>query len=248
MAYNSKPFYNTRAINNKHYKAGSNEFVNAGTKATRNAASVFLSIDGAVQGQYIVGNKLRKHIRALFKSLRSFSLTLLSGDNHSASLQMQKVFPPGSELLFNQAPLQKLDHIKLLQQQGSNVLMIGDGLNDAGALKQSDLGISVVEDVFSFTPACDAVMDVNKLWCLNRFITAANASKLLIQGLFFYSLLYNCIGLYYALSAQLQPMVAAILMPASSISVILLSFSGTKLIGRRMKMTPAKHDKDHVKI
>jgi P-type Cu+ transporter len=89
-------------------------------------------------------------------------------------------------------------------------------------------------------------MDVNKLSVLDQFIEAAKSAKLLITILFIYSLLYNCIGLYYALSAQLQPMVAAILMPSSSISVILLAFAGTKYIGRRMTGANAKHDKDHV--
>lgn len=222
-------------VDQKHYKIGSASFVKAGAFSDSRGGDVFLSIDGQVKGKYTVENEVRKEVPQLLRSLSRFPLTLLSGDNQSALSLMKQLFPPASKLLFKQTPQQKLDHIKSLQQQGHKVLMVGDGLNDAGALKQSDLGISVVEDLFSFTPACDAVMDVNKLAMLNRFIEAARSAKLLISLLFIYSLLYNCIGLYYALSAQLQPMVAAILMPSSSISVILLSFAGTNYIGRRMK-------------
>ena len=233
-------------VNDRHYKAGSAAFVQASKTADSIGGKVYLSIDGQVLGHYSIENKLRKNIKDLLQILSGKKLTLLSGDNATAGFQMKQIFPAGSNLLFDQTPQQKLDQVSLLQQQGDKVLMIGDGLNDAGALKQSDVGISVVEDVFSFTPACDAVMDVNKLSGLHRFIQAAKNSKLLIIGLFTYSLLYNTIGLYYALSAQLQPIVAAILMPASSISVICIAFAGTKFIGRRMKIDSAPHDKNHV--
>jgi Cu+-exporting ATPase len=235
-------------VNDRHYKVGNANFVQANPSVEINGARVYLSVDGEIRGYYIIANILRNNVGRLLSRLSRFPLTLLSGDNHSSFSVMRKVFPAQSKLVYNQTPQQKLEYVQLLQQQGNKVLMIGDGLNDAGALKQSDLGISVVEDVFSFTPACDAVMDVSKLWKLNRFIHAAKTAKLLITGLFIYSLLYNCIGLYYALSAQLQPMVAAILMPASSISVILFSFAGTKYIGKGIETAKTKHDHNHVKV
>ena len=111
--------------------------------------------------------------------------------------------------------------------------MIGDGMNDAGALKQSNVGVSVVQNYFSFSPASDAILNSDKVARLFHFMRASRAAKRLIVGTFIYSLFYNAIGLSIAVSANLKPVVAAILMPASSISVILIAFIGTQWIHRR---------------
>ena len=117
---------------------------------------------------------------------------------------------------------QKLDFIKNIQQQKKNVLMIGDGLNDAGALMQSNVGIAVSDNTSQFSPACDAILDGTNVKLLDKFIAFARSGKSIVTISFILSILYNIVGLSFAVRGMLSPMVAAILMPASSISIVLL--------------------------
>ena len=100
--------------------------------------------------------------------------------------------------------------------------MLGDGLNDAGALKQSDAGIAVSDNNAQFTPASDAILDGSKIHLLDKFLGYARSGKKIVTASFILSILYNIAGLSFAVQAALSPMVAAILMPASSISIVLL--------------------------
>jgi Cu+-exporting ATPase len=214
----------------QHIKIGNAEFTGLSEINNTTGSVVYFSIDGKRSGHCVVSNIIKSGVSELLSKLSHYKLSLLSGDNASSHEQMTHLFPVGSTLLFKQSPQQKLDYIKSLQEQGEKVLMIGDGINDAGALKQSDVGISVVDDNFSFSPACDAILNTRKTSDLFRFIQSAMAVKKLIIGTFIYSLFYNIIGLSIAVSAHMKPVVAAILMPASSISVILIAYLGTQWI------------------
>jgi Cu+-exporting ATPase len=123
-------------------------------------------------------------------------------------------------LVFNQKPEQKLEFIKELQLQGKNVMMVGDGLNDAGALAQSNVGISVSENVNVFSPACDAILDAGVFSKLNYFLKLSHKSILIIKMSFTLSLLYNVVGLAFAVTGNLNPLVAAIIMPLSTITIV----------------------------
>jgi P-type Cu+ transporter len=115
-------------------------------------------------------------------------------------------------------------------------MMIGDGLNDAGALRQSDVGMAITEDTNQFTPASDAILQASRLWLLPRFIQLCRANKQIIIISFIVSILYNCIGLYFALQGSLSPLIAAILMPASSISILLLTYGSSTWVARWLKL------------
>jgi Cu+-exporting ATPase len=122
--------------------------------------------------------------------------------------------------VFNKKPEQKLDFIKQLQEKGSNVMMVGDGLNDAGALAQSDIGISISENVNVFSPACDAILDASQFQEISYYLKLSKKAILIIKMSFILSLLYNIIGLTFALSGNLLPLVAAIIMPLSTITIV----------------------------
>jgi len=123
-------------------------------------------------------------------------------------------------MIFNQKPEQKLEFIKMLQQQGKNVMMVGDGLNDAGALAQSNVGISISENVNVFSPACDAILDAKEFKKLHYFLKLSQKSISTIKMSFTLSLLYNVVGLSFAITGNLLPLVAAIIMPLSTITIV----------------------------
>jgi P-type Cu+ transporter len=153
-------------------------------------------------------------------SLGKRCVALLSGDNDSDRQAMSRLFPPYVKLLFNQQPHDKLAFIKCLQQEGRRVLMVGDGLNDAGALMQADVGIAVTDDTALFTPACDGILQGSQLQALERFLSLSRKSGVVLKAAFVISFCYNAIAFGFAVSGHLTPLVAAILMPISSISVV----------------------------
>ena len=162
-------------------------------------------------------------------------MVILSGDNAGERDNLKKLLPAKTKLIFNQKPEDKLEFIKYHQSEGAKVLMIGDGLNDAGALAQSDVGIAISEDVNVFSPACDAILDASKFKSLYPFIQASKSAIKIIKWSFVLSFIYNVIGLYFAVTGQLAPVVAAILMPLSSISIVVFTTICTNLLGRKLK-------------
>jgi Cu+-exporting ATPase len=126
-------------------------------------------------------------------------------------------------MLFNQSPTSKSAYIQSLKEKGHHVLMIGDGLNDAGALGKADVGIAVSEDIFRFTPSSDAILEASTLFQLPKFLSISNYAKTVLKTCLSFSVSYNLIGLSFAVSGTMTPLVAAILMPISSITVVGLS-------------------------
>jgi len=158
---------------------------------------------------------------------------LLSGDNDSEKSKLVALF--NGELLFNQTPQDKLDYIKEIQKSGRKTIMIGDGLNDSGALMQSEIGIAVTDDINNFSPACDVILKGNSFILFDAFLDYCKNTRLIINTSFALSILYNIIGLYFAVTSQLQPVVAAILMPASSVSIVLLTTAMSSLLAVKIR-------------
>jgi len=190
-------------------------------------STVHVVIDGQYKGWYEITNSYRPGIKNLLETFKNrFSTFLISGDNDSQQKKFSPYFQDDS-LLFDQSPRQKLNFIKKLQNNGGNVIMIGDGLNDAGALRQSDFGIALTDNISSFTPACDAILEGDSLHRMNKFIDFSKAGITVIKLSFGLSLLYNIAGLSFAVAGQLSPLVAAVLMPLSSISIMIFTTAGT---------------------
>lgn len=183
---------------------------------------VYVSIDEAVLGYFSVRNTYRRGLDNVIADLKKkYELVVLSGDNAAEEPHLRMVFGSDSKLLFEQKPEQKLAFIRKLQVEGSKVIMVGDGLNDAGALKQSDVGIAISDNTNNFSPSCDAILAGEKFHFLNQLLDFCKKQKRIIYSSFIISILYNVVGLYFAVSGQLQPIIAAILMPVSSISIVL---------------------------
>lgn len=222
-------------------RLGSKEFVSAevfNCPSKQNSligeSRVYLSFDESYLGYFNIANSYREGIKSAISDLgNSYSLTLLSGDNEAEKENLKFLFNDESKLLFKQSPADKLHHIKGLQQKNKKVLMIGDGLNDAGALSQSDIGIAVTEDISNFSPACDAILHASELKKINKFISFSKASVFIIYTSFAISFLYNIVGLSFAVMGLLSPIVAAILMPLSSISVISFATLSTNILAKK---------------
>tara|TARA_R110002111_G_scaffold73676_2_gene117597 strand:+ start:2524 stop:4899 length:2376 start_codon:yes stop_codon:yes gene_type:complete len=217
-------------------KIGSASFVGNLKEATVLNTTVHISSNNTYKGKYTFYNSYRKGVSKLFNQLKKhFDLVILSGDNEGELENLKKLLPAKTKLIFNQKPEDKLEFIKYHQSEGAKVLMIGDGLNDAGALAQSNVGIAISEDVNVFSPACDAILDASKFKQLYDYILASKSAIKIIKWSFVLSFFYNIIGLYFAVTGQLAPVVAAILMPFSSISIVIFTTIATNLLGRKLK-------------
>lgn len=221
----------------KLFKVGSGSFVwdQASDELETNESGAYLAIDGAVKGQFIIPNEYREGLPDMIQELQNrYSLSVLSGDNAGERARLAHLFSANTPAHFNQSPQEKLTHIQSLQNQGQQVLMVGDGLNDAGALRQSEVGIAVSEHINNFSPASDIILDASVLPRLGDILTYARTSMRLVRYGFFLSLLYNLVGLGFAIQGLLSPLVAAILMPLSSITILLFAIAATRLSSRQL--------------
>ncbi len=222
--------------NSNNIKIGSAPFVGYSTESATLNTTVHVSTNNQYKGKFTFYNAYRKGLSHLFNILKTeYDLVILSGDNEGERENLTKLLPTKTKLLFNQKPEDKLEYIKYHQTEGAHVLMIGDGLNDAGALAQSNVGIAISENVNVFSPACDAILDASKLNQLYNYIkTSKNAIKI-IKWSFVLSFIYNIIGLSFAVTGQLSPVVAAILMPLSSISIVVFTTAATNILSRKLE-------------
>lgn len=251
--FNEMKGHGTSAVIDQHFvKMGSALFVTGKNNFSANRGSkIYVSIDDEFLGCFVMQNNYRKDLQHIISALGSqFRLKILSGDNASEEPYLKTVFGVQTEMLFNQKPEDKLNAIKFLQQKGRKVLMIGDGLNDAGALKQSDVGIAISDNTNTFSPACDAILSGKSFSILNELIRYCRKQKQIIFSSFVLSVAYNLVGLYFAVQGDLKPVIAAILMPVSSVSIVLLTtgmsaFYEIKLKRKKLTYVSFSHDTHH---
>ena len=223
--------YNQHSI-----KVGSASYVGESKSHSITNTAVYVSADEDVKGRFVFKNTYRDGMSRIFEELSDdLELGILSGDNDGEKAQLQKMLPEKTKMLFDQKPGDKLEYIKSLQEE-HKVLMVGDGLNDAGALAQSDVGLAVSENINVFSPACDGILDASRLKMLPKFIKLSKRSMRIIKMSFLLSLCYNVVGLYFAVTGQLQPVIAAILMPLSSISIVVFTTLATNYFGKELKI------------
>ena len=199
---------------------------------------VCLAIDGELRGAFVLANAVRPETDELLRGLAGrYDLALLSGDNEKERDRFRSLFGKDADLQFNQSPLDKLGFIRRLQESGRSVMMVGDGLNDAGALKQSDVGVAVVEKVGAFSPASDVILAASQVPRLSRILELARLTTRNVRLSFGISFFYNAFGIGIAAAGVLSPVICAILMPLSSVSVVLFACGTTHLAAKRAGLT-----------
>jgi Cu+-exporting ATPase len=199
--------------------------------------AVHVSWEDKPIGAFIFGNRYRERLGPMIRWLRKrFRLSVLSGDSDAEAANLRKWFGPEAILRFRQNPEDKLAFIRHVKQAGDHVAMIGDGLNDAVALAASEIGIAVSEDCNNFTPASDAILESSGLNRLPAFIMLCRANKKIIMASFLLSIVYNIIGVFFAVQGILSPMIAAILMPMSSICILLITIGSGNLVAKWLSL------------
>lgn len=204
-------------------------------KKTTNTTLVNIEIDNRPLGAFRFAHEYRKNLSGIINRIKSsYRMSLLSGDNDSEKEVLKKIFDDDTELIFNQRPKDKLEYIRSHQDNDQKIMMLGDGLNDAGALQQSDVGIAVSENIKAFTPASDGILAAESFEKLDKFLTLSKKSVSIILVSFVISILYNIVGLSFAVQGLLSPLVAAILMPISSITIVIFTTVSTRLAAKRI--------------
>jgi Cu+-exporting ATPase len=228
-------------MNNQSFKIGSLKF--AGNHSIKKKEDFFSSesqlhvqINGEFIGTIEFPWKNRKGVEAMLHQLKSnYDIYLISGDKAFHSESLSDWFPDKSKTKFECSPLEKMTFIKELQDHGKRVAMIGDGLNDAGALQQANVGIAISDNHLHFTPASDGILKGSEIANLPQFLAFSQFGIALIKSSFVLSVLYNLVGLSFAIQGNLSPLIAAILMPVNSISMLLIATIGMNWKGKSLK-------------
>ncbi|MBK8498752.1 MAG: heavy metal translocating P-type ATPase [Flavobacteriales bacterium] len=197
-------------------------------------AHVHITIGGVHRGHFTVRKRARHGVADAMAQLgRSMRTGLLTGDAQ-VDAELREAFE-GGIVRTHCSPVDKANAVREQQALGHRVLMVGDGLNDAGALAQSDVGITVTETSAALTPASDAILDATALAHLPHFLRMARRARRIVVGSLLISLCYNITGMSFAVSGQLTPLIAAILMPLSSVSVVAFVTLAVTVSARRNK-------------
>ena len=224
-------------INNESVRMGSSEFITGtSSKYVGDGSKVYVSLNEQILGWYYIKTPYRPDLVRVINVLKNkYKLAVISGDNDSEASRLKQLFGEETEIYFNKKPQDKLNYILQLQKSGHKVIMVGDGLNDAGALQQSNVGIAVSDNINNFSPGSDVIFDGKMFAQLDKFLAYCCKEKKIIIGSFIISILYNIVGLSFAVQGTLSPVIAAILMPVSSLSIVLYTFFLSNYYATKLK-------------
>ncbi|MBX3252846.1 MAG: heavy metal translocating P-type ATPase metal-binding domain-containing protein [Chitinophagaceae bacterium] len=206
-------------------------------RASNKTTTVFLYIENKKTGCFYFTNQYRTFIPRLLKKLISKRrVSVISGDTAAEKANLWRMTNGKAALFFKQMPADKLNYVKQLEEKGDKVMMVGDGLNDGAALLESSVGLAVSDQSNNFTPASDGIIEAAQLERLPAFLQLCRNNRKIVIASFVMSVLYNITGLFFAVQGMLSPLIAAVLMPASSLSIILLTYLSSHISAGRLKM------------
>jgi len=211
-------------VNGKMILVGNRTFLSSKgiSMEEKTGNGTFLVLEGELKGMFELKSKYKMHLDSIFKRIRKWAkIFLLSGDGEKEKNNLIELFNGAENMFFRKSPQQKLEFIKDLQLENNKVAMIGDGLNDAGALNASEVGIVISDNISNFTPACDIILQSNQFEKLPLLFDYSRSCIQLVKVSYLIALAYNLIGLSFAVRGVLSPVIAAILMPLSSISIVI---------------------------
>ncbi|MGB1037959.1 MAG: heavy metal translocating P-type ATPase, partial [Bacteroidia bacterium] len=214
-------------------KIGSSNWI---SETKSNGTSVYVSVNDEVVGHYKITTSYRSGLSSVLERLgRLVNISILSGDNEGERETLKGMFSGFRNLKYNLKPRQKALAVSQLQKS-EKVLMIGDGLNDSSAIEEGDLGIAITDNLNGFYPGSDAVLLSESFSRLPSFLELARYSKKVLKWSLVFSLCYNIAGISFAVMGVLTPIIAAILMPLSSVSVVLLDTLLIRLKSRKLNL------------
>jgi len=222
-------------VDGHHIKIGSENFVTGEESEFKTYTTrVYISFDTDPLGFISIRNQYRPGMHEAIRNLKEkYELHLLSGDNDAEKSNLLPLFGDEGSLHFRQSPQDKLVYIENLKKSGKTILMVGDGLNDAGALKASHVGITIADNVYHFSPACDGILDSDRFKQLPGFIHFSHTAMRIVKAGFTLSFIYNIIGISFAAASLLTPLLSAILMPLSSVTAVAFATFTTLLMAKK---------------
>ncbi|MFQ6609898.1 MAG: heavy metal translocating P-type ATPase, partial [Fidelibacterota bacterium] len=195
---------------------------------------IWVSFDHHPVGGFYLDEEFRDGLKQVVGRIKSrYEVHLLTGDNDGQKNHLAQIFDD-REMHFEQNPFAKLEFVRDCIRENRKIMMIGDGLNDAGALKHSHVGVVISEDKNAFSPACDAILDAARFSLFPKIMKFSKTGVRIIVASIAISFLYNFIGLGFAVTGNLSPLIAAILMPVSSVTVILFATGMSNLFAYKM--------------
>lgn len=216
-------------------KLGSADFVGIERKSNDlDGNQVYLQMDGNYLGCFQIKSGLRKSAPTVIAELsKNYSIHVLSGDHATEQQALTDKLGMHVSYNFRQSPMDKLNYLSALSKS-NHTAMIGDGLNDAGALQASEVGIAISDRVSHFSPASDGILDSVAFSKLPAFLDFARQCRKIIKTSFVLSFLYNLIGISLAVQGLLSPVICAVLMPLSSISVVVFTTLSTNVVALKV--------------
>jgi Cu+-exporting ATPase len=206
--------------------------------------TTFVALDGAVRGVLVVADTIKPTSPAAIRQLRAMGLhpVLLTGDNERAARAVAAEVGI-DDVIAGVLPGGKLDAIKRLQDEGRTVAMVGDGVNDAAALAQADLGLALGTGTDAAIEAADLTLVSGDLRAVPDAIGLSRKTLATIKGNLAWAFGYNVAAIPLAASGLLNPMIAAAAMAFSSVFVVtnslrLRGFARTRLVPPRQPGQP----------
>ncbi len=211
-----------------------NAVVEAGIAALDHSLTpVLVALDGQIVAVAGIGDRIRADALRALVSLRArgWRTVMASGDVVPVAQSVGRTLGFAAHDVYGaMSPEQKLALVESLRSEGHEVVMVGDGVNDAAAIVAASVGVGVHGGAEACLANADVFLTRPGLRPLQELIEGAERTAAVIRRNFAFSLAYNVIGASLAIAGLLTPLIAAVLMPLSSLTVVIASWRGRTFV------------------